>query len=244
MGSLMNLFWDQRRAVTPVQLGDAVLLAQAHVACIGGKRDEMIVDEVVHILRETTRYKVKPVTNKKGVARSACTHNVLEEMEQRLHESGRICEDLSSIGTSDILHPELVWDITSAADRRKFLAERSRSSRPTDLPDVIVQSLRKSKDVSGLVKPVPVDVRHLHADQRGAAKSVLREKVADWLAKEPGPVWQQERGLLLRADDDQAEGRTEQAGCLAGEVGSSIPSSSATKKPGAPSRTAKRRKRS
>jgi hypothetical protein len=43
----------------------------------------------------------------------------------------------------------------------------------------------------------------LHAQQRGATGSVLRERIAGWFDTKAGQTWQEERALLLRADDGE-----------------------------------------
>ena len=58
----------------------------------------------------------------------------------------------------------------------------------------------------GLARAVPVDVGHLHAQERGAAVSSLRTRTRGWMDTEQGQTWLAERAALFQADDDEAAG--------------------------------------
>ena len=45
-GSLLRLYWDPRRNLTPVDLADIALLAEAGVRCTGSRRDDIIIEQV------------------------------------------------------------------------------------------------------------------------------------------------------------------------------------------------------
>ena len=45
-GSLLRLYWDPRRNLTPVDIADIALLAEAGVRCTGSRRDDIIIEQV------------------------------------------------------------------------------------------------------------------------------------------------------------------------------------------------------
>ena len=60
-GSFMRLLWDaQAGRISASSFADRVLLAQAGVQCVGGKRDEVLVEEVTTLLENTTHGKMRP----------------------------------------------------------------------------------------------------------------------------------------------------------------------------------------
>ena len=56
----------------------------------------------------------------------------------------------------------------------------------------------------GLAHALPVDVGHLHAQERGAAVSSLRARTRGWIDTEQGQTWLTERAA--QADDDEPAG--------------------------------------
>ncbi len=200
MGSLMRHLWDTRRGLSPAQLADSVLLCQAGVACVGAPRDEMIVAEVASLLQSTSSYAMRPET----VSRR-WTHIPyhLTQLQERLYASGRTCAGLTAEDAHALLQPDTLCELPNATARRAFLSHRARSSKPIDLPPAMETALQDCRDAAGIVQPMPLNVRHLHAQQRGAAGSTLHEMVSDWLQTPTGRAWQAERDCLFRADEEQ-----------------------------------------
>lgn len=198
MGSLMRHLWDIRRGIGPAELADCVLLRQAGVYCVGEDRDEMVVAEVVHLLTTTSKYAMRPWQSQ----RTEKPHHIIE-LGARLHTSGRTHDALDIEMARDVLEPYDLSVADSAHARRLIIQGRSKHSKPVDLPAVVGKALDRCIGHDGLVKPLPLDVRHLHAQQRGATGSVLRERIAGWFDTKAGQTWQEERALLLRADDGE-----------------------------------------
>ena len=84
------------------------------------------------------------------------------------------------------------------AARREFLRKRRRDGAPVNLPDILVKGVGHGM-VANKVLPLPMDVRTLHAKQRGAATSLLKEKTKLWLESDVGLEWQRERKMLFSA---------------------------------------------
>ncbi len=60
-GSFIRLLWDVRQGrISPGDLSDRVLLAQAGVRCCGAARDEMLVEEVARLYEEANCYRTNP----------------------------------------------------------------------------------------------------------------------------------------------------------------------------------------
>ena len=193
MGSLMRLLWSQRRAqISPAQLVDSVFLSQAAVACVGEPRDEMIVAEVTKLLQSTSRYKMRTTS----VAGTHHTPEHIAALGERLRASGRACRDLP--GTDALPQPSGFDGVDSAKSRRAFLRQRREESRPTELPPVMAQAVQRCARKGKVVPTLALDVPELHARQKGATVSALRQKEAEWQRR-----WQEEKRLLTLADDPE-----------------------------------------
>ena len=85
-----------------------------------------------------------------------------------------------------------------------MVAQRSRNKAvlPAEMRAAVQQCNR-----GGRVEALGLDVSHLHAQQRGATRSVLHERVRGWLESEAGQAWQKERAALTQADDDDGQAR-------------------------------------
>ena len=188
LGSLMRHLWSSRRGLTPVQHADSVFLSQACAHCIGGARDEALVAKVADALQSTCKFRMRPsaVVNVPFHAR---------ELEERLQMSGRMC------GALAVSVPMELSTVTSARARRACLSQRSKLSWPTTLPPEMVAAIDGCKDSAGQIAPLALDVRHLHAQQRGATMSVGRERVKGWLSSDAGQSWVQDQAKLTQADD-------------------------------------------
>jgi hypothetical protein len=86
LGSILHIHWDASQGLSPGPLMDRVHLTQAHVVCVGGGRDELLVQEVTHILVDRLGKKTRP--EKKSNGRSCMTQQVLDS-HTRLAASGR-----------------------------------------------------------------------------------------------------------------------------------------------------------
>ena len=92
--------------------------------------------------------------------------------------------------------------------RREFVRKRRKVGVPQDLPDAAARGLQQGQ-VGNLVAPLGVNVRALHAHQRGATRSVRKDTTKAWLESEAGVEWQKERQKLFAPDE---HGRTTLSG--------------------------------
>ncbi len=189
IGSLLRLYWDPRRNLGPVDMADLVLLSQAGVRCTGSQRGELVVEEVVALLKATSKY---------GSRGGSQTPFLVHEQEQMLAESGRFA------GQAMMSMPELAAldELRDAGweGRRAYFRKRRKIGIPVDLPGAAVRGLESGR-VGNLIIPLPVDVQTLHSRQRGATGSVLKEKTRSWLESEAGQEWQRERLMLFSAGE-------------------------------------------
>ncbi len=104
--------------------------------------------------------------------------------------SGRFAGDLEA-GTldHDVIGIGAGWEA-----RRDFVRKRIRDGLPSDLPSVARAACPRE---GFLARALQQNVLALHAQQRSAADSVLREKTVSWLTSEAGQEWQKERQLLF-----------------------------------------------
>ena len=202
----MRLKWDHTRRLDPKSMEDLVLLSQAGVSCAGAARDEFLVDEIVHLLTQTGR------TNRPlGSAHTGWVPLAIQQQEQALADSGRFAGDLGEVEMCmldhDIVGLGIGWE-----ERREFVRKRRRAGMPDTLPTAAQIGQNRGR-VGNLIAPLPLDVKHLHAEQRSAAGSVLRERATAWLLSQAGQEWQRERQILFH---DAAGGLIFEAACPQG----------------------------
>ena len=199
MGSLLRLLWDQRSSSAyPSYSTDRLLLAQAGVQCAGGARGEMIIEEVAALWRKMS---------KRMVARAGVATAQVTDRHASLQASGRAQGSLP-LGDREALAPEAVGDLDGAGGRKRraFFQDRARESKPVTLPQLLEATVQAACPAGGLIRALPVDVGHLHAQERGAAVSSLRERMRNWTDTEQGQTWLTERAALFQADDDEPAG--------------------------------------
>lgn len=89
------------------------------------------------------------------------------------------------------------------AARQDYLKHRARSAKPLTLPEVVHQGISKAVTNDGVVQPLPANTQVAHALQRGAASSVVREKLSSWLQSKEGLQWQAERKELFHGGEQK-----------------------------------------
>ena len=203
VGSLLRLYWEPRRNLGPVDMADLVLLSQAGVRCTGSQRDEVVVEQVVALLQASAKYHCLDSRRKKG---SRVPLPVLKQ-EAHLEASGRFAGQAAVVAPALVAVGGLDLENGGYSARREFVQKRRRLGSPHTLPDAAAHGLQRSQ-IGNLVVPLGVNVRALHAGQRGATKSVLKEKTTAWLESDAGLEWQKERQKLFAPngpEDDHAE---------------------------------------
>ena len=94
------------------------------------------------------------------------------------------------------LLPRDLCEVASSTARREFLRARHRQSALPDLPKEMAEAVVECRDGQGRVKPLALDVAHLHAQQRGVTGSVLRSKKQAWLRSDAGQRREKERAQV------------------------------------------------
>ena len=193
IGSLMRLFWEPRRHIGPVEVEDLVLLAQAGVQCSGSSRDEVLVDLVAGLIEKTSQHKMRQGLFDDGYKQPL----VQQDQERVLEASGRFHGNSAGCDTTEF-QPASIMALTGQgyATRRQFLQARDKGGKPTTFPKALQGEVGKHI-IHGQVQPVQAGVLELHAHQRGATKSVLREKTTAWLESDGGKAWLAERAVLF-----------------------------------------------
>jgi len=189
IGSLIRRHWDPERGLSPAEVADGVFLAQAHVSCVGGARDESLVDAVVQSLAQTSRYQAR------SARAGELAPFMIEEQKAALEASGRLA------GSFSARLPKELAAVDNAVGRAAHLARRRRLSKGAVLPQVLADSLRGSRSAKRAVKPLPASLSILRAQQRGVASSVELKRKKDWMESAAGSEWAAQRRRLMQADD-------------------------------------------
>ena len=238
IGSQMRWLWDQRMSsISPTVFADKVHLTSAGVSCLGGDRDETIVETILLMLEKASLKKLTPF---EGVRRSSTTKRLhVAEKLMRLKDSGR-----NHIGV-DESHVEALsvslWEEAAPglAAHHQQLKGRARAGWPTDLPAVLVEVLSRVTRGPRMPTVLP-SVDLMHVDGRNVAVSVRNRAVAAWFASEDGQKWGAERRRLLHHGEPDAIISTRSSRDIAGADGdangsrAAEPAGSASSAPSAP----------
>ncbi len=184
----MSLLWDPWQGLGPGPLSDRAFLAQAHVQCLGGSRDELIVEEVTRLLRSVRQRARAP-----GQALQQ-----LVDAEAALAASGR-----HYLGDADVDQAVAVLDCLGkgSSSIRALRAAHLEDSVPRGLPPGLSEALRVATGRDGQLRALPAHILELHSRQKKHAVSSTRERLQTWLEGPDGKAWQEERKRLFRADD-------------------------------------------
>jgi hypothetical protein len=172
----MRWLWDQRMSsISPTVFADKVHLTSAGVSCLGGDRDETIVETILHMLEKASLKKLTPF---EGVRRTSTTKRLhVAEKLMRLKDSGR-----NHIGV-DECHVEALsvslWEEAAPglAAHHQQLKARARAGWPTDLPPVLVEVLSRVTQGPRMPTVLP-SVDLMHVDGRNVAVSVRNRAAA------------------------------------------------------------------
>ena len=194
VGSVLRVLWDQRQGRAHTSFwSDRALLSAAGVRCVGGDRDEMLVEEVVELLKSTSKYAVAGHSASGTVRAQAIKRNRSEmSRTQWLPRDER-----DSVRPSELLELEGA----GAVQRRRFVDARAKASRPRELPACLANAVDQARvGVHGAgVQPLPPDVVGLHKQQKGATCSVVREATKKWIDSNHGKAWLAERAAMHAA---------------------------------------------
>ena len=205
MGSYMRLAWDQRQGrASPVYVSDRLFLMQAGISCLGGDRDELIVRETCRLLQTTSKYRIGGDAPSSRSTTQALAPFVRSK-DMALARSGRFSGTMSAEEAAMVLQPGGFETLQGqgVAARQDFLKHRARSAKPLTLPEVVHQGISKAVTNDGVVQPLPANTQVAHALQRGAASSVVREKLSSWLQSKEGLQWQAERKELFHGGEQK-----------------------------------------
>ena len=209
VGSLVRLAWDPRQGrASPVYVQDRVFLMQAGVACLGSERDEMIINEVVNLLKSTGKYRAAGRSKHCSGVSLPSTAPMVHGAQKKLESSGRFSGSLPDADAKLHLEPSDMAALSGqgVAKRKAYLRKRAVEAKPVTLPAAVrdaVQGSLSRKD--GIVQPLAPTTSVLHARERNAADSVVRTKLTAWLNRERGQQWQREKEIIFRGDDDPSD---------------------------------------
>ncbi len=204
IGSQIRWLWDQRvGSISPTVFADKVHLTSAGVSCLGGDRDETIVESILRMLETASQKKLTPFEGARRASAAKSQRGHVAQRLTRLKDSGR-----SHTGV-DESHLEALsvslWDEAAPglAAHHAQLAARARAGWPTELPPVLVDALSRVTRGQRMPTVLP-SVDLMHVDGRNVAGSVRNRAVAAWFASEGGQEWAAERRRLLHHGEPDA----------------------------------------
>lgn len=202
----MRLAWDQRQGrSSPVYVSDRLFLMQAGVACLGGDRDELIVRETCRLLQTTSKYRVGGDATPSARLKAQALAPFVRSKERTIARSGRFSGTMPAEKAAMVLQPSGFDALQGqgVGARQEYLKGRARSAKPLALPEVVHQSISEAVTKRGVAQPLPANPELAHALQRGAASSVVQEKISSWLRSKEGLQWQAERKELFHGGENK-----------------------------------------
>jgi hypothetical protein len=225
VGSIISHAWDKREShELPAELMDAVCLRHAKVTCVGGTRDEALVEEVTDALLAMDR---RPMVSTKrrrvrrqeaGIESSRTIGNLLADDAAYLVASGgwhgdveptmddlSVPDGLTLCADEDDAMPRRVGGQGSSAQREAFISHR-RARRATSQPAMAMSSkvskqLQRAVDgPDGRVAAVNVSASMDRAVGRGVAGSTRRGLLQSWLASDEGKAFRKARDECAAAE--------------------------------------------
>ena len=143
---------------------------------------------------ETRKY---TATGTGGMSPSPALLFRAQKENEALRASGRYAGGGESFAPyAEVLGIGVGWEA-----RREFVRKRKEDGSPTNLPQVAARGVDAGR-LGERVLPLPVDAKTLHARQRGAAGSVVKEKAASWLSSVAGQEWKQDRASLFQHEGE------------------------------------------
>ena len=193
IGSYMHYQFRQWKGgvVSPFVLMGRVLLEQAHVRCVGSTRDELLIAEIVHILRHTF--------NRKAYFRNNFVRDSLEQIaaaNESMKTSGRELEDWSIFETG-LMRPAEYEAKMLSTQGRQLHKERRLEACSSVLPDVLSQVVRSVVRKRGEINALPETVEMTGKRLRRATGSVIHDHLSAWWATPDGKEWLKTRQAML-----------------------------------------------
>ena len=194
VGSVMQLVWDGRQALSPGRMEDRALLSMDKVKCIGGIRDEVLVAEVVELLVQMGR-RATTHSYKRGRGENDTSSKVLRRVrrahEDRLGEVGHGVGEVEGGLLADP-HPFIVGLPSTVPGLTCSRRMRKKASEPVQLN----ASLRRAVQIAtrdNRVLPLPMFKEDARTARKERAGSSLRDALLKWMNSEEGADWKRER---------------------------------------------------
>lgn len=191
VGSHMSALWCQRQGLQSGPFCDRVLLAQAHVKCLGSARDDFIVREVARLMLEKRR--------RRHSARKSADLAQIRRAGEVLQQSGRMSEPSDS---DDVTAMRAATSGGRGCGREVARQQRRdgiASRRPSELPRPMTAALALSQSREGTLQAPPLNLQDLHHRARsGGDHNSLRDAISRWWTSPAGRAWSHERRQMFR----------------------------------------------
>ena len=226
IGSQIRWLWDQRGgSISPTLFADKVHLAAAGVSCLGGDRDETIVECVLRMLEKGSLKKLTPFEGDRPDRRRRTTRGG--------HAAGKLTllrDSARSHIAVDENHIEglsvSLWDEAAPGleAHHKELAARARAGWPTELPQALTDALSRVTRGTRVPTVLP-SVDLMRVDMRDVAVSVRNHARTAWFTSDGYQEWAIQRRRLLHHDEPDAVINAMGSRVIAGAVGDTSGSS-------------------
>ncbi len=195
LGSELHRQWDDRQHLAPGPLIDRVFLAQAHVTCVGGERDELLVQAVAQLMRLHIGRRAQKRKRSSGATEDSVQH--IKRLRDALRASGR--EFRGCIGewsvqeSQDCLFGDLARFGKTAEQLRTLRSSRLKQSLPATVPSELLVAARRTARDGNTLAALPVCAASSRLASKSAAASVMQRHLEEWLGTEAGRAWKADR---------------------------------------------------
>ncbi len=197
MGSYMHYQFRGWKGGTlsPAVLVGRVMLMQAHVRCVGSSRDELLVAELVHIMRHVLHHKA---FMQHDGPRPAVQQ--IEDANCMMRESGREVVDYWDVVDRGLVRPPEYDAALLSSESRAMRATENENACASRLPPCLTQAMQSVTRMDGTIEALPDTVAMAGKRLRRATDSVIRDSLSAWWSTSEGQDWLKVRKAALGDD--------------------------------------------
>jgi hypothetical protein len=176
--SLLHSIFDEDRSLAPHRMANRLLLREASVSCLGGARDEALIDQLAEILMSQF--------GKKPLKRHSDGKSVSWKMQELAAQSNVKAQNkqLSLFGDANLGS----YFQGMGPDALSAVQDLAKKHAPATLdPDSSERAKRARQDA------LPLFVEDQRTTRKARAPSTMQEKLNQWLQSNDGEGWLQSR---------------------------------------------------
>lgn len=176
--SLLHSIFDEDRSLAPHRMANRLLLREASVSCLGGARDEALIDQLAEILMSQF--------GKKPLKRHSDGKSVSWKMQELAAQSNVKAQNkqLSLFGDANLGS----YFQGMGPDALSAVQDLAKKHAPATLdPDSAERAKRARQDA------LPLFAEDQRTTRKARAPSTMQEKLNQWLQSNDGEGWLQSR---------------------------------------------------